>query len=42
MITLKTLFPNLERIFRVSGDDDIPNGGIGAVLYDVPQAHLHG
>ena len=34
MITLETRFPNLERIFRVSGDDDIPNGGIGAVLYN--------
>ena len=38
MITPETLFPNLERIFalRVSGDEDIPNGGIGR------QAHLHG
>ncbi len=36
MITLETLFPNLERIFalRVSRDEDIPNGGIGAVLYN--------
>jgi repressor LexA len=53
VITLETLFPNLDRIFaiRVSGqsmkganirdgdfvlliDDDIPNGGIGAVLYN--------
>ncbi|MEM1126349.1 MAG: S24 family peptidase [Bacteroidota bacterium] len=53
MITLETLFPNLDRLFaiRVAGwsmrdagirdgdyvlliDDDIPNGGIGAVLYN--------
>lgn len=52
-ITLKTIFPQIERIFaiRVSGnsmigaeihnddyvlliDEDIPNGGIGAILYN--------